>query len=156
MKWFYYGKNQKKFRFVSISEYHRRTMGLISSSERAMKWKSDKLTFGFLLHLPVFHFVNYFNSIILLFSVHHLHFCKWLLQKDHFKICLFWVLREKECSIYSYLFYSSTVIWLPFEIPFQLLLELEVNLVQGVLVLCEYHYWEFRYCGFSKLYMKFS
>ena len=29
-------------------------------------------------------------------------------------------------------------------------------LIQGVLALCKFHYFEFHYCGFSKLLLKFS
>jgi hypothetical protein len=32
----------------------------------------------------------------------------------------------------------------------------QINSVQGVLALCEFHYCEFHYCGFSKLLLKFG
>ena len=82
---------------------------------------------GFHLHILVFPFVYQFHSRIE--AVHHLQMTSSDGFQHHFKICLLWLLHEKECSFHTYLFCLSVQV--PFELPIQisiqLLLELEVN-----------------------------
>ena len=60
---------------------------------------------GFHLHLLVFHFVYQFNSRIVALVYHHLQIRSILASfQIHFKMCLLWLLDEKDRSFYTYLF----------------------------------------------------
>jgi hypothetical protein len=69
-----------------------------------------------LLHLLVFPFVYRFHSRIE--AVHHSSFANDQFRRIsasfqlHFKICLFWLLYEKECSFYTYLFCCTELKWM--------------------------------------------
>ena len=109
----------------------------------------SSLTFkgGFHLHLLVFPFDYRFHSRIeaLVCSSFANDKFRWISTsfQHHFKICLLWLLHEKECSFYSYLFcctemrwlfISSSAIWVTGSDTSSVALEIEVLGISWLLV----------------------